>query len=1070
MKKALLYFLSFVFIFLQSFSFAQKTGYHIRNYSPKEYKGYNQVWQATQDHNGIMYFASSSNVFSYSGQFWETIKIKAGAATRQLLYNASDKTIYVGTAGDFGCLQRDSSNRLKFNSFVSQLTETQRAFNDIWKVYAINDCIYFQASERIFKVKDKKVIKVIESSEGQTFALSFVCNGRFYVRQRNVGLMEIINDKLHPVPGGEIFKDSRLLSMLPYDDKRNIIVTGDEGIYQFDKEPDLKSGSHFSKGVIIKDDFLLNGTVLGAKWVNDTTFLVFSRTGIAFYSKEGKQKELINKSSGLNEETIAEVFIDREKNLWLMTQNGISCLGYNSPILSYDDKSGYSGVAEAVMMNKGRMYVATTNGLFVAKKGTVPNTGFLSFIPTEIINTEVWDLVKSGNYVYVATSYGLYRYSDAGSVKLTDNITNSIQKFGNSDTLVIAEKNGFSIVDGTKDVNNIIRSYELSGEDVLRLGRIKRIKADVYEAWAFTRYRDALHITFSIKDSSLAIKRYTKNNGIGQADWFMLEADDSLYLCKTDSCLRYDPKMDKAADSKCFSYAPDIFKKLCDGKLRGILKPFNHHLILFKKDSIICYGESEAGSLITAKMPLTQRFVGSAFSYAKVLPDGKILIVVDEQIIIYDSKYKVNGGDKFQCLIKNVLINNDSVIYYGGDEAAVKYEVPVNYDKSRIRFRFQSAYFYPDAPALFTYHLDGYDNDTVWSELSYETQKDYTNLPEGNYVFRVKARNPYGKFSEEASFAFTISPPWYRSVLAYVLYLLLFLVIIYAAVKISSVRLRNQKEKLEGMVKERTAEVVAQKHMLETAYIEIKDSMRYARRIQNALLASDKLLEENLKDYFIYYKPKDIVSGDFYWAHAKGDWFYMITADCTGHGVPGAFMSLLNISFLNEAINETSFVSPAEILGMVRSRIIEALRSDGSEEGGKDGMDCVLCAYNFNTRELLFAAANNSLLIYRNKDLITYKPDKYPVGRHDREEEPFHLHSVKLQQNDIVYTYTDGYADQFGGADGKKFKLKQLKELLLSIAHLPMNEQKDVVSKTMRKWKKGIDQIDDILVVGVRIS
>jgi serine phosphatase RsbU (regulator of sigma subunit) len=1071
MKRVVLHFLFFIFIFLQSFSFAQKSGYHIRNYSPKEYKGYNQIWQATQDHNGIMYFAGSSNVFSYSGQFWETIKVKPGAATRQLLYNAGDKTIYVGTAGDFGCLERDSLNRLKFTSFISQLTEKQKAFNDIWKVYSIDGCIYFQASERIFKVRDKKIVGIIESQEGKTFALSFVCDGRYYVRQRNVGLMEITGDKLQLVPGGEIFKDSRLLSILPYDETRNIIVTGDEGIFQFDKKPDPQTGSYFSKGVIIKDQFLLNGTVLGAKWLNDSIMLLFSRSGIAFYTRDGKQRELINKSSGLNEETIAEVFIDREKNLWLMTQNGISCLAYNSPILSYDDKSGYSGVAETVMMKDGRLYLATTNGFFVAKKEAAPNTGFLTFLPTGISNTEVWDLVSSGPNLYLATGNGLYRYQESGAIQLTDKITNSIQSIGSHDTLVIAEKNGFSIVNGLMNSDAQIRHYQLSGEDILRLGRVKRLGSDVYEAWAFTRYRNALHLTFSVKDSMLSIKRYTKSNGIGQADWFMLEADDSLYLCKTDSCLRFVPQKDRKNDSKCFEYAPDIFIKLTEGSLKGIAMPFNNHLILLKNDSIICYGESaDNTTLIMAKMPLTQRLVGSAFSYAKVLPDGRILIVVDEQILIYNSRHKAKETDSFQCLLKNVIVNNDSVLYYGGDQSDVSFGRAIQYSKNHIQFRFQAAYFYPDAPVFFTYHLDGYDNDTSWSEFSPETQKDYTNLPEGNYVFRVKARSPTGTLSREASFAFSISPPWYRSFLAYAMYVLLFFMVIYAAVKISSVRLRNQKEKLEGMVKERTAEVVSQKQMLETAYVEIKDSMRYARRIQQALLASDRLLNENLKEYFIYYKPKDIVSGDFYWAHSKGDWFYMITADCTGHGVPGAFMSLLNISFLNEAVNEAPFVSPDEVLAMVRTRIIDALRSDGSEEGGKDGMDCVLCAYNFKTRELLFAAANNSLFIFRNKDLITYKPDKYPVGKHDREEEPFHLYSVQLQPEDIVYTFTDGYADQFGGTYGKKFKVKQLKDLLLSIAHLPMNEQKDVISKTMRKWKKGIDQIDDILVVGVKIS
>jgi serine phosphatase RsbU (regulator of sigma subunit) len=411
-------------------------------------------------------------------------------------------------------------------------------------------------------------------------------------------------------------------------------------------------------------------------------------------------------------------------------------------------------------------------------------------------------------------------------------------------------------------------------------------------------------------------------------------------------------------------------------------------------------------------------------------------------------------------------IDNDSVIYSGG---LIQSESPViPFDKNHITFRFEAPFFMMDDPVVFSYNLEGYD--TAWSRFSVATQKDFSNLHEGRYTFKVKAMNSFGQLSNMAEFAFVIDPPWYRTILAYILYFLTFLLVLYLTVKISASRLRKQKDKLETMVMERTAEVVSQKLMLETAYGEIKDSIRYAKRIQNALLASTKLLQEHLKEYFIYYKPKDIVSGDFYWAQPKGDWLYMITADCTGHGVPGAFMSLLNISFLNETLNTPGFTAPDKILGEVRAQIIEALRSDGSEEGGKDGMDCVLCAFNFKTRELLFAAANNPLWICRDKNIIEFKPDKFPVGKHDRENEPFRLHKVDLMPGDIVYTFTDGYADQFGGISGKKFKIKQLKELLLSIAHLPMNEQKDVVSKTIRKWKKGLDQIDDILVIGVKIN
>ena len=250
---------------------------------------------------------------------------------------------------------------------------------------------------------------------------------------------------------------------------------------------------------------------------------------------------------------------------------------------------------------------------------------------------------------------------------------------------------------------------------------------------------------------------------------------------------------------------------------------------------------------------------------------------------------------------------------------------------------------------------------------------------------------------------------------------------------------------------------------------EITDSIYSAKRIQQALLASDSLLKKSLPEYFVLYKPKDIVSGDFYWANVIDNKFVMITADCTGHGVPGAFMSLLNISYLNEAIIEKHIDSPEKILEYVRNQIIYSLNPEGSEIESKDGMDAVLCIYDFKNLWLRFACANNPLWILRNNDLIKYKPDKMPVGMHYGEQKPFSVNTIGLRKGDIIYTFTDGYADQFGGVNGKKFKYKALKELLLSIQKKSMEEQKEILLETFETWKGNLDQVDDVLIIGVRV-
>jgi serine phosphatase RsbU (regulator of sigma subunit) len=265
-------------------------------------------------------------------------------------------------------------------------------------------------------------------------------------------------------------------------------------------------------------------------------------------------------------------------------------------------------------------------------------------------------------------------------------------------------------------------------------------------------------------------------------------------------------------------------------------------------------------------------------------------------------------------------------------------------------------------------------------------------------------------------------------------------------------------------------EITEQKEIIEEKNKEILDSIHYAKRIQKALLASDNLLKKNLPEYFVLYKPKDIVSGDFYWATETSDsGFILATCDCTGHGVPGAFMSLLNISKLNETINERKITQPDQVFNNVREEIINALSSEDTEEKSQDGMDAVLCAYDFKELKMQFAAANNPLIIVRNNQMLEFRPDKFPVGAHQGELKPFGLKEVSLQKGDCIYTFTDGFADQFGGDKGKKMMTKNFKHLLVSVSSMPMTAQKAELEKAFDGWKGTHQQIDDVLVIGVRV-
>jgi len=284
-------------------------------------------------------------------------------------------------------------------------------------------------------------------------------------------------------------------------------------------------------------------------------------------------------------------------------------------------------------------------------------------------------------------------------------------------------------------------------------------------------------------------------------------------------------------------------------------------------------------------------------------------------------------------------------------------------------------------------------------------------------------------------------------------------------------RLFKQKQKANVILEQKNEEISLQRDHIFQQNKEITDSIEYASRIQTALLPPKELIDKIIPDSFILFKPRDIVSGDFYWLSEKGNKIISVTADCTGHGVPGAFMSMLGISFLNEIVNmtdETDLQSHI-ILNDMRTLIINSLRQTGNIGESRDGMDMTLCIIDKEKMILDYAGAYNPLILVRNNELEEYKADKMPIGIHVKKAEDFTNNIIPLQKGDIIYTFSDGYADQFGGPENNKFRKKNFKDLLLEIHKNPMDKQKEILDQTIIDWMNGYEQVDDILVCGIRI-
>lgn len=264
------------------------------------------------------------------------------------------------------------------------------------------------------------------------------------------------------------------------------------------------------------------------------------------------------------------------------------------------------------------------------------------------------------------------------------------------------------------------------------------------------------------------------------------------------------------------------------------------------------------------------------------------------------------------------------------------------------------------------------------------------------------------------------------------------------------------------------AEIQKQRDEIEKQRKSLMDSIRYAGNIQKAILPSKEVFQHILPNSFVLFKPRDIVSGDFFWITKKEHRVVVVAADCTGHGVPGAFMSILGITYLNEITTKEDFPNANRILNALREKIMKALHQTGDELEQRDGMDLALYIVDYEKKQLQFAGANNPLYLIRKNSLIEYKGDRMPIGINATEEKSFVNNMIQLENNDSIYIFTDGYADQFGGPEGKKLKYRQFRQILMNLQKASVKTQKEKLWSEFLEWKGQHDQVDDVLIIGYR--
>ncbi|HET6245912.1 MAG: SpoIIE family protein phosphatase [Bacteroidetes bacterium] len=410
----------------------------------------------------------------------------------------------------------------------------------------------------------------------------------------------------------------------------------------------------------------------------------------------------------------------------------------------------------------------------------------------------------------------------------------------------------------------------------------------------------------------------------------------------------------------------------------------------------------------------------------------------------------------------------------------VPFSLQLPHNENNLTFYFSAISLSNPDKLKYTYLLEGRDEE--WSPIKPDNDVTFSGLTPGNYTLKIRAIDSNSNWSEPALFTFTISPPWYQSLMFYLLCAFIIGLGIYGFIRYRERALLNEKKILEQIVSERTRELVLQKEKIAEKNREITDSINYAKGIQDAILPTSESIQQWFPKSFVLFKPKAIVSGDFYWMEKVDHKLLFAAIDCTGHGVPGGFVSMVGANGLNRSVKEYNIIKPSKIL----DRLSELVEETFSKR--KDGMDIALCSINSMNNTLEYSGANNSMYLVRksniplnlngefinpvfeNSDvrLFEIKADKQPIGSFDNRK-AFTNHLLELMKDDTIYVFTDGYADQFGGQNGKKFKYNQLKELFVSIHNLTMEEQQVVLAKTIEDWKGNLEQIDDICIVGVKI-
>jgi serine phosphatase RsbU (regulator of sigma subunit)/ligand-binding sensor domain-containing protein len=1074
----------------------------VKNFSTKDYNGLEQIFDIQVDSRGIVYAANGMGLLELSGNSWKIYKVNNESNVRAITIDPQGR-IFVGAQGEIGYFSIDSAQKGMLTYHVL-CDENDVDFGNI-KYMAYHDGkVYFESKSKIF-IWDYDTLKLMPvplSSNKDAFELLGLISlsGKLLTPVKFTGYY-IVGDSLQLYYRKKSESDRMASFAIPFDNQTNLFLhTGQ----RLSKVQDLNGRPRFNTFHTGIDSLLTKLKTSSMINLDDHWFAIGTNRGIYVLDKSGKLIRILNKNTGLISNYVTSMSMAPDGRLWVGTEEGISVVSIHSPIEYFtEEKCNYEGRILNITRFNRKLFIITNSGLYHIDKNTLP---FPEMISTESQAKQL-SLSKFSPYIK-EYSKEMKTLQDTLKSQLVNPCWDLSQfHFKDKDLLLVATQEYIVGINKNGNLEKLLECYPYesyqSKTDPRRVyigldGGLQSVYLTPSGKWIDEgRIPDINEVVINITEDDMGNLWYsTVQKGVFEIKKPVFK-DHKIF---NPEIHRYTKglldgvvvKISKINGELVFLSNNGVYKFNTQDSTFELFQAFGKE-INHPQSTIFGLTQDNFRNLWTividdsTNTTLTSVFY-SKLNAEKTYHSQKIFAIENElvndfypdtkNITWFGGTYGLSKADaarfgnrlpEYNTYITTVLTNQDTA--FGGyyfTENGVSLKQPESYVKT-FDYKFNSFTFYFSAASpndlkslKYSWYMEGYENEKSWTPWTDKTYKEYTNLYEGDYTFHVRAMDVYGNVSHEATYSFSINPPWYRTIWAFIGYILFFVAFVWGAIRVST-------RSLKRIIKEATAEIQQQKDELEEKNRNIIDSIRYAQRIQEAVIPSESQFKQVFKDSFILWRPRDIVSGDFYWMMRRDNQVFVTAADCTGHGVPGAFMSIMGISFLNQITGLTETQNAADALNMLRHNVITSLNKEGSETATKDGMDIALCIIDFENMKMDYAGAYNPAYIIRNGELIEIKADRMPIGVHERDNVPFTNKTTELREGDLIYLFSDGYIDQFGGPKGKKFMSKRFKRLLLEIYSLPMEQQKEKLWQTIIEWRGDIEQVDDIIILGIRI-